>query len=335
MQCLDDASLLELAEGRRSLERAHEAHLAECSECRFVLAAAARGAEAAVVSDQSDESEPAWDELGVGVIVAKRYELTRFLGRGGMGAVWAARRTTDGLDVAIKIAKTPDAELGKRLEREASVVAALGHPNVAKTLDFVAATHNRGPCFVQELLIGETLEAHLRQHHVLPLERAARIVVPVASALAAAHGKGIVHRDIKPANVFLAGPRIVVLDFGIAKLLPAWGNHSALTYTGALLGTPHYMAPEQIFGDRIDARVDVWALGAMLFRALTGRGVIEGNSLGQIMKALDQWNPSNVSACLPRMPAEVLGLLEGALRRDPSRRISDVLKFVGTLAPLA
>jgi serine/threonine-protein kinase len=143
-----------------------------------------------------------------------------------------------------------------------------------------------------------------------------------------------VHRDLKPQNVLLEGPRVVVLDFGIAKLLPAWGEHSRLTRTGAVLGTPRYMAPEQVFGEPdVDARADVWALGAMLFRMLAARAPIEAGSLGEMMRALNGPGVPELANLVPGIPAEVAALVRASLSIPREQRPVDVRRFEQVLWP--
>lgn len=236
MTCLGDDTLLDLAEGRRSIDPSVEAHLAECDDCRVVLAIAVRGADTLVdargnTTTPSEDREPSWDELGPGVVIAGRYELERFLGAGAMGVVYSAKvQNAHWLElpdhVALKISRSFDPELRRRFRREANITLNFLHPNAVRTFDVVAETVDRGPCLVQELLVGETLHARLSRGP-LPLREAARVIVPVAHALLAAHARGIVHRDVKPQNVFLTSDRVVVLDFGIAKLLPTWGAHTS------------------------------------------------------------------------------------------------------------
>jgi serine/threonine-protein kinase len=337
--CLDDETLLDAAEGRRRLDPLAEAHLAHCSDCRRLLAAAARGASGTLRDPPArpdDEAcgEPSWEELGQGVVIDGRYELERFLGAGAMGVVWAARRLGPAGDgggrtkVAIKVARSLDDELRRRFEREGGIATTLRHPHIARILEVIAATLARGPCLVQELIEGESLEAVLCREGALSLQRAARVVLPIADALSAAHAQGIVHRDLKPQNVLLEGERVVVIDFGIAKLLPDWGHHSKLTRTGAVLGTPRTMAPEQVFGEPdVDARADVWALGSMLFRILSGRAPIEANTVGDVMRALRAGTMLDLADLVPGLPSEVLNLVRAALVIPREARLADVRRF--------
>jgi serine/threonine-protein kinase len=283
-----------------------------------------------------DTSEPSWDELGAGVLVAGRYELTRFLGAGGMGVVWAARIHPTGGEVALKIARTVDPDLARRFEREAQITSALGHPNIVRTFGVVAATDSRGPCLVQELLRGESLEVRLAPERALPLGEAARVILAVVDALESAHAQGVVHRDLKPQNVFLEGARVVVLDFGIAKILSEWGPHSRLTRTGAILGTPHYMAPEQIDGEpNVDARADVWALGALVFRMLAGRNAVPGRTLGEVTRALRAGHVDELGSVVPALPDDVIAVVRQALVCDRAARLAQVRAFRFAFAPYA
>lgn len=335
--CIDDVVLLDIAEGRRPLGATAEAHLAVCSECRRTFAAVARGG-GATLRDPTllDGEEPGWDELGQGVVVGGRYMLESFLGRGGMGVVWRARRMDDGRAVAVKIARSADPSLCRRFEREAAILAGLRHPHVVRVFEALAATEARGTVIVQELLHGETLEARLERTRTLTLGETACVVVAVASALRASHARGIVHRDLKPANVFLAeGERVVVLDFGIAKLLPEWGAHTKITRTGTVVGTPRYVAPEQIYGEPADARADVWSLGALLFRALAGRTPVEADGLGEILRALQRGLVADLGQLVPSLPFDVVALSRAALTIDRQRRFHEVARFEAVLGRYA
>jgi serine/threonine protein kinase len=158
------------------------------------------------------------------------------------------------------------------------------------------------------------------------------VMVPVADAIAAAHARGILHRDLKPQNVFLAPGRVVVLDFGIAKLLPSWGEHSRLTHTGAVLGTPRYMAPEQLFGESDpDERADVWAMGALLYCMLAGRPPIDGRTAGEVMKALRHAARVDLAEAVPGLPDGVLALVRGALVADRAGRSGSARTFAEVL----
>ncbi len=335
--CLSDDRVLDIASGRRAFDRTSQAHLATCTECRRLLAAAARGnasRDAAVIAPDVDE--PAYDELGSGVVVAGRFELERFLGAGAMGVVWAAKPLAGGSRVALKVARSADPELGRRLARESLVTQTLDHPNIVRSIDFLPATATRGACLVLPLLDGEPLEAFLARRGALDLAEAARLLLPIADALGAAHSRGVIHRDLKPQNVFLTEGRVMVLDFGIAKLLPAWGIHSRLTQSGAVLGTPSYMAPEQLFGEPdVDACADLWALGAILFRMLAGRAPVRGDTVGQVLAALRAGTVDDLGSLVPTLPRDILALTRNALKMRRTERLGDATAFARVLAPYA
>ncbi|MBK7397009.1 MAG: serine/threonine protein kinase [Myxococcales bacterium] len=197
-------------------------------------------------------------------IIAERYRLERVLGQGGMGVVWAARDLRSEERVALKFLKAGEGgEAGiRRFVREARAAMALSHPNIVHVHTLTADRHG-SPVMVMDLLEGESLATRLRRVRRLEVSTLAGILVQIVSAVGAAHAAGIVHRDLKPDNVFLVGepPSVRVLDFGIAKLTAREGDaaaSTALTNTGAMLGTPFYMAPEQVFGERdLDHRADV------------------------------------------------------------------------------
>ena len=196
-----------------------------------------------------------------------------------MGEVYRARDTSLGRDVALKVlpeALARDAERRSRLEREARVLAALDHPGIAAI--YGLEEHEGRRVLVMEVVEGETLERRLERGR-LPLRQALDVGAQIAEALEAAHGKGIIHRDLKPANVKLSPEsRIKLLDFGLAKMLVAAGDDSreagtpsspaGSTATGVVLGTAPYMSPEQVRGEALDDRTDIWSLGCMLYELL-------------------------------------------------------------------
>lgn len=215
--------------------------------------------------------------LRKGELVANKYRLVRQIGEGAMGAVWIAKNEVLDVDIAIKFMRidSPRADpsnMAKRLLQEARAAARLGHPAIVRVFDFGQMEDNT-PFIVMELLKGEPLSALLNREGKLEVTRALQMMLPIADALATAHGRGIVHRDIKPENIFIASdeygrlqPKIV--DFGIARFSEGSGT---LTRSGALLGTPDYMSPEQARGEPdIDHRVDVWALSVVLYELMSG-----------------------------------------------------------------
>lgn len=220
------------------------------------------GGDAHVVSTAGDASR----------VIAGRYELLTRLGAGGMGEVWRARHLALGREVAVKLLGGSSAALRERLQREARLLAELRHDAIVQVFDF-GQTEAGAPYLVLELLRGETLAACLHRERRLPLERAVELVCRVLDGLEAAHGAGVVHRDVKPDNVILVpgegdAPRPKLVDFGIALGLE---GHERLTVAGSLVGTPEYMSPEQLRGEKADPRVDLWAVTVMLYELVTGR----------------------------------------------------------------
>jgi serine/threonine-protein kinase len=260
-----------------------------------------------------------------GHVLAGRYVLERLLGEGGMGTVWCARQLTTDRPVALKFLKGDDPADRARFLREAKVAAGLSHRNIVQVFDFWEIED--GPVFlVMELLAGESL-AHLLSHRgALALAEMVSVLLPVAQALSAAHAEGIVHRDLKPENVFLARTRsgeveVKVVDFGLARRVTAPAGATAVTQTGAIMGTPHYMAPEQVYGEGdIDARADVWALGVILYQCATGRLPFDGENFGQIFRAISQGQVRPVREVRPELPPTFDHVVQRALSHDRNAR---------------
>ena len=289
------------------------------------------------------------ERLEPGLVLASSYRLERVVGEGGMGVVWAARETASGREVALKFlrdGREADSKNRERFIREARAAMTIAHPNVAK-VDAVLETDVGTPFIVMELLRGESLRELLVRRRALPPIDTARILLPVVDAVEAAHTNRIVHRDLKPENVFLVeGRHVRVLDFGIAKRIAGAGDTMGastatnLTSTGAILGTPLYMAPEQVFGDDdIDGRADVWALGIMLYECLSGRRPTDADGFGQIVKRIttDPLEPLDRTA--PEVPKIVSRLVMRMLSRDragrpPLAEVRAVLQRVLSGAPL-
>ncbi|HEX8794054.1 MAG TPA: response regulator [Polyangiaceae bacterium] len=267
-----------------------------------------------------------------GLVLGERYRLDRLLGEGGMSQVWEALHVRTGRPAAVKVlhaALNPKPEMRQRLLREARVASTLGHPNVVDVWDLFELPDGT-PVLVMELMRGRTLRQHFQATGAVGLAAAAELLLPVVSAVGTAHARGVVHRDLKPENIFLAdeGNRVVVkvLDFGIAKLVsPDLQDGAALTVTGATLGTPGYMAPEQAFGENdIDCRADVWALGAILYEALAGVRPIEASNVGQVLKVLLVDGIMPLVRRRPELPPGVGSLVDRMLMRERDERPGDL-----------
>ncbi len=265
----------------------------------------------------------------IGRVLGGTYQVERKLGEGGMGAVFAARNVRTGKSYAVKVL-LPELSQRKeslaRFEREARALAALGHEGIVAIHDF--ATEADGLAFlVMERLEGEELGERIKREGRLAPEHAVQLAMQIASALAAAHSLGLVHRDLKPSNVFLTRrsggeERAVLLDFGLARSVHGGDEEGLgkLTASGVVMGTPHYMSPEQAQGRAVDARSDLYALGAMLFEMLSGRPPFEGPTLAMLFALLVTTDaPTLASLGVPVQPA-LDALVHACLEKEPSRR---------------
>ncbi|MFN0247580.1 MAG: serine/threonine protein kinase [Kofleriaceae bacterium] len=257
-----------------------------------------------------------------------RYRIERLLGEGGMGAVYLAEQPMIGSRVAIKVLSQECARSPELLERffaEARSVNLIRHENIVSVLDLARLPDGR-PYIVMEFIegqtIGQIIRATIAQGQRVPIGGIVQVAVEMLSALGAAHALGIVHRDLKPDNVLVtAEGHAKVLDFGIAKLAPGLNQHSPRTRTGALLGTPSYMAPEQISGTgQVDPRTDIYAAGVVLFEAITGTQPFVGETLFDLMRAHMEHAPPSPRERRPEMPLAFEHVILTALAKDPARR---------------
>jgi eukaryotic-like serine/threonine-protein kinase len=279
--------------------------------------------------------------LTIGTVIGGRYRLDRLLGEGGMGQVWAATHNITGGRVALKFVKAvgdAKAEVHKRFLREARAATLVEHPNVVTIRDVF--DHDETPVIVMDLLHGETLAALLSREGKLELGDAARLILPVIAAVGAAHEAGLIHRDLKPENVFLSkgqtGEMVRVLDFGIAKLVRRDVDEfasTAVTQSGTVIGTPAYMAPEQLFGEKdLDYRADVWAIGVMIYEMLAGHRPVDGDNFGQLAKKLLSQSIKPLSEERPDLPDDVVGIVMRMLARERNDRLSDLREAADVLA---
>jgi serine/threonine-protein kinase len=267
-------------------------------------------------------------EQYIGSVLAQRYRIDRPIGAGGMGAVFEAFQLDLGRRVALKLLLGA-AEKGDlaRFKTEALSVAAASHVNVVQLFEF--SVEHDPPFLTMELLEGQTLHARMKEG-ALPVKAAIDIAVQILSALQTAHAAGVVHRDLKPSNIFLTSnvlgiDLVKVLDFGIAKL----AGTAALTATGAVVGTPAYMAPEQILGEEVDARSDVHAVGILLLEMIAGqRAFAPGVDIA--MRVVRE-APPRLDALRPSVPRVVADVVARALSKEPAARFEDARAMLAAL----
>jgi hypothetical protein len=271
-----------------------------------------------------------------------RYEIINPLGAGGMGEVYRARDTRLDREVAIKIlpeSVARDPERLARFDREAKAVAALSHPNILALHD--AGTEEGVTFAVMELLDGESLRERL-VHGPLPVRRAIETTVQIAKGLAAAHAKGLIHRDLKPDNVFLVSDgQLKILDFGLAKAAdPADGSgatatRAAMTDPGTVLGTVGYMAPEQVRGHALDARTDLFALGAVLYEMVTGQRAFQRETAAETMTAILREDPADLPALQLAQAPALDRIIRHCLEKNPAERFQSAKDVAFALEALS
>jgi eukaryotic-like serine/threonine-protein kinase len=259
---------------------------------------------------------PPPDAALVGTVLGGRYRITGVIASGGMGAVYEGVQLGLERGVAIKVVHpflAEDGDAMARFAREARAAGMLGHPNIVQVLDFAASTPGEPAWLALELIRGPSLNHLLKTAGPWSPERTAALLVAVLSALDVAHRHGVIHRDLKPGNIVVVdvpglGPVPKLVDFGIAKLMDS-PAYTRLTQTGAILGTPQYMAPEQAWSGEVDGRADLYAVAAIGYAMLTGAGPFAGLELGEVINA--------VRTRVPRPPSE--------LRADHDARLDYVV----------
>ena len=291
-----------------------------------------------------EQDPPAVASIRAGVVVDGKYRVERVLGQGGMGVVVAARHVRLGERVAIKFPLARlvvRADVHARLIREGRAAMRIRSEHVARVHD-VGTLENGEPYLVMEYLHGRDLDAILDADGPLPIDAAIEYVLQASEAIAEAHSLGIIHRDLKPSNLFLSrradgSPAVKVIDFGVAKSLGDAGGADSIfdTAANAVLGSPLYMSPEQMRGAaRIDARTDIWAIGATLHALLTGAAPFPGASIFEINELILRGAPP-LRASRPDAPAALEAVLLRCLRRDPAERYQSIAALAGALAELA
>jgi eukaryotic-like serine/threonine-protein kinase len=278
----------------------------------------------------------------LGTVLAGKYRLDGILGIGGMGVVYRSRHALLGVPVAVKIilpefASRP--EFVARFTNEARAAARIQSDHIARVND-VGTTADGMSFLVMELLDGEDLASLLSREGPQPLDRCLDWVLQACAGLADAHAEGIVHRDLKPSNLFLArrqgkADRLKIFDFGISKgtFEEAGGQ---ITSTNTMLGSPAYMAPEQLRSSRtVDKRADIWSLGVILYELLTGSTPFNGENLGAVFAAILEMDPIPLRSLLPSIPEQVDRAVLQCLRRSLDARYADVSEVALALAPFA
>ncbi|MBW2527173.1 MAG: serine/threonine protein kinase, partial [Deltaproteobacteria bacterium] len=293
------------------------------------------------MSHQVESQEPA-----VGSVLADKYRIVKLLGRGGMGAVYEAEHVELGKRVALKFlhmtAQTDPTSLA-RFQQEARVICAVKSDHIVEVFDWGQDADGR-PFLVMELLVGRDLGAYLKQQGKLEVAEAVRFAIEALRGLKRVHAAGIVHRDLKPENLFLVRGddeqlHVKIVDFGLSKLMEGAGpvsedfeQSARLTQQGALVGTPLYMSPEQIEAvDAIDQRTDIWAMGAILYEALTGSPPFMDRSYARLVMAICQRDAPDLQSRNPDAPAELAAAVAGALTRDRAERFQDTDQLAAAL----
>ncbi|HEX2875241.1 MAG TPA: protein kinase [Polyangiaceae bacterium] len=280
--------------------------------------------------------------LGPGELVSGKYRIVRLIGDGGMGVVYEARHEVLGSSVALKflhadLAKRPG--LTQRFLQEARVSATIQSPHVTHVTD-VDTAQDGSPYLVMELLSGQSLQGLLDRQGKLPLDQAVDFALQILAGLEAAHATGVVHRDMKPDNVFVTptggGPLLKLIDFGIAKLRASSEFSKGLTRAGVVMGTPEYMAPEQLISAHTtDHRADIYSLGVMLFEMLAGCRPADGDDAEVIVAAVQAGRVRRLPDLVPGLPEGLVALIERATLPEREQRFESAAAMRLALAPFA
>jgi eukaryotic-like serine/threonine-protein kinase len=277
-----------------------------------------------------------------GDVIGGKYRIVRLIGDGGMGTVYEAHHELLDTTVALKFLHSELAKragLGSRFLQEARVSARIRSPHVTHVTD-VDQTADGSPYLVMELLHGEPLQQAMDRRGKLPVEQAVDFALQILSGLESAHAIGVVHRDLKPDNVFIVpatgGPLLKLIDFGIAKLRASTEYQKGLTRAGVIMGTPEYMAPEQLFSaETVDHRADLYSLGVILFEMLSGRRPADGDDVETIVAAVVSGNVRHLAALEPSLNPGLVAVVERSLVPDREARFATALEMRLALAPFA
>jgi serine/threonine-protein kinase len=294
-------------------------------------------------ADQPSSRDYVSPESVPGAIIADKYRVDGVIGRGGVGVVVAATHLDIAQRVAIKMIRDDvplQHELLDRFQREARAAAMIRSEHVTRVLD-VGRLPNGRPYIVMEFLDGEDLERVISRG-AMPCKNAVDLALQTCEALAAAHRSGIIHRDLKPANLFLTrrvdgAPLVKVLDFGISKIQPLTTVRVGRgVETTSIMGSPGYMAPEQMKSTRdVDARADIWSVGAVLYELVVGRPAFDGSSMIEILNAIATCKPIPPSARVPGVPPALDRVIARCLTASPDGRFATVAALAVALQPFA
>jgi len=283
--------------------------------------------------------------LSTGEIIDGKYRIVRLIGEGGMGAVYEGENTRIHRRVAIKVLHSGVAEQGEavaRFEREAQAAGRIGSEHIVEVLD-LGTLANGERYMVMEFLDGESLGQRIKTRGMLAPGELCPIAHQLMEGLAAAHAAGIIHRDLKPDNVFLLKNRggkadfVKLVDFGISKFNQLSGDSGfSMTRTGAVMGTPYYMAPEQAKGARdLDHRVDIYACGVILYEALTGQVPFNADTFNELLFKIVLEEPRPLHEFLPNLDASFAAIVNKAMLRDPGQRFQTAQEFRDVLGQWA
>ncbi len=353
--CASEGVILDLVSGRLDVAARSEVerHIAACDECRRLVAALARTSlvgGTTITSDASASREDGAQEASVprvrvrvrpGDTIGEKYVVERVIGQGGMGIVVLAMHEQLGQRVAIKFLLHEaygSTDTVKRLLREARATAQLTSEHVTKVTD-VGTFDDGAPYMVMEHLRGMDLAAVLGEKGPMPVEQALVYVLQACEGVAEAHALGIIHRDLKPANLFVTSradgsPLIKVLDFGIAK---AWSEGgTTLTSKATLMGSPRYMSPEQMTDARaVDARTDVWGIGAILYELVSGKPAFDGESVVAVCTRVATMPAPHLKDLGQRSLRVLDATIQRCLEKEPSARFQSIAEIARALAPIA
>ena len=277
--------------------------------------------------------------METGQVIEGKYRITTLIGEGGMGAVYSGENIRIHRKVAIKVlhaAFTENKEVVSRFEREAQAAGRIGNDHIMEVLDL--GTLENGDLFlVMEFLDGEPLSSRVSSRGRLSPQEVAPLIRQALVGLGAAHQAGIIHRDLKPDNLFIlhekAGQKdfVKIIDFGISKFQPMGGEMS-MTRTGAMMGTPYYMSPEQATGSRdIDARSDIYAMGVIMYECLTGAVPFDATTFNQLLFKIALSEPPPLASVVPNMDPAFASIVAKAMARDVDHRFQSADELIGAM----